>query len=69
MENLFVTAAAIGLVVVLGILAKMHRQNDELLNTLKDVTISIKKDTRSLADQTLKIEGMVEFVYQKQNQP
>ena len=69
MENLFITAAAIGLVVVLGILAKMHRQNDELLNTLKDVTISIKKDTRSLADRTLKIEGQVEFVYKKLNQP
>jgi hypothetical protein len=69
MENLVIIAAAIGLVVVLGILAKMHRQNDELLNTLKDVTISIKKDTRSLADRTLKIEGLVEYVYEKQNQP
>ncbi len=69
MENLFVTAAAIGLVVVLGILAKMHRQNDELLKTLKDVTISIKKDTRSIADRTLKIEDQVEFVYKKLNQP
>ena len=69
MENLVVIAAAIGLVVVLGILAKMHRQNDELLNTLKDVTISIKKDTRSLADRPLKIEGQVEFVYKKLNQP
>ena len=69
MENLFITAAAIGLVVVLGILAKMHRQNDELLKTLKDVTISIKKDTRSLANRTLKIEGQVEFVYKKLNQP
>ncbi len=69
MENLFITAAAIGLVVVLGILAKMHRQNDELLKTLKDVTISIKKDTRSIADRTLKIEDQVEFVYKKLNQP
>ena len=69
MENLFITAAAIGLVVVLGILAKMHRQNDELLNTLKDLTISIKKDTRSLTDRTLKIEDQVEFVYKKLNQP
>jgi len=69
MENLVVIAAAIGLVVVLRILAKMHRQNDELLNTLKDVTISIKKDTRSLADRTLKIEGLLEFVYKKLNQP
>ncbi len=43
MENLVVIAAAIGLVVVLGILAKMNRQKDELLNTLKDVTISIKR--------------------------
>jgi len=68
MENLVIIAAAIGLVVVLGILAKMHRQNDELLTVLKDVT-KLKKDTRSLADRTLKIEGMVEFVYQKQNQP
>ena len=67
MENLFITAAAIGLVVVLGILAKMHRQNDELLKTLKDVTISIKKDTRSIADRTLKIEDQVEFVYKKLN--
>ncbi len=69
MENLVIIAAAIGLVVVLGILAKMHRQNDELLTVLKNVTISIKKDTRSLADRTLKIEGLVEFVYQKLNQP
>ncbi len=68
MENLVIIAAAIGLVVVLGILAKMHRQNDELLTVLKDVT-KLKKDTRSLADRTLRIEGMVEFVYQKQNQP
>jgi len=68
MENLVIIAAAIGLVVVLGILAKMHRQNDELLTVLKDVT-KLKKDTRSLTDRTLKIEGMVEFVYQKQNQP
>ena len=67
MENLFITAAAIGLVVVLGILAKMHRQNDELLKTLKDVTISIKKDPRSIADRTLKIEDQVEFVYKKLN--
>ncbi len=69
MENLVIIALAIGLVVVLGILAKMHRQNDELLNTLKDLTISIKKDTRSLADRTLKIEDQVEFVYKKLNQP
>ncbi len=69
MENLVISAAAIGLVVVLGILAKMHRQNDELLNTLKDLTISIKKDTRSLTDRTLKIEDQVEFVYKKLNQP
>ncbi len=69
MENLVIIAAAIGLVVVLGILAKMHRQNDELLTVLKNVTISIKKDTRSLEDRTLKIEGLVEFVYQKLNQP
>ncbi len=69
MENLVIIALAIGLVVVLGILAKMHRQNDELLNTLKDLTISIKKDTRSLTDRTLKIEDQVEFVYKKLNQP
>ncbi len=69
MENLIIIAVAIGLVVALGILARMHRQNDELLTGLKDVTISIKKDTRSLADRTLKIESLVEYVYERQNQP
>ncbi len=69
MESLVIIAGAVGLIVVLGILAKMHRQNDELLTGLKDVTISIKKDTRSLADRTLKIESLVEYVYERQNQP
>jgi hypothetical protein len=42
MENLINIAGAIGLVVALGILAKMHRQSDELLTIPKDITISIK---------------------------
>lgn len=69
MDNLIVVAGAISLVVILGILAKIHGQISELMTNLKNVTQSIKKDTRSLTDRTMKIEGLVEFVYEKQNQP
>lgn len=69
MDNLIVVAGAISLVVILGILAKIHGQISELMTILKDVTISIKRDHRSLADRTKKIEGLVEFVYERQNQP
>ena len=69
MTELFILVGAFSSVVILVTLAKIHRQIDDLLTILKKVTTSIKGDTSYVRERMDKMEGELDNIYEKQNQP